>query len=192
MTANGGTLGTAPGCSLYAVKVLGDRGIGSTASLIAGLEWAVDNRMHIVHMSVGTVRTSRSLRKLASRRTEQAACSSRPQAMAAADAVTVIPYWPCPFPLGACGRCHRPSQSACPVSPQPGHPSVWSPRRRIPCAVPGGFQHQTGTSAAAAHVSGIAALLIEACSPTHRQLRRALGLSAHPCGPRAPVRTRQS
>ncbi len=185
MTADGGTLGTAPGCSLYAVKVLGDRGIGSTASLIAGLEWSVDNRMHIVHMSVGTVRTSRSLR-MACAAAYRAGCLL----VAAAgnggsrrghrDTVLAPARFPSVLAVGAIGRHNR----RAPFSATGPSLSLVAPGVDIPCAVPGGFQQQTGTSAAAAHVTGIAALLIEACSPTHRQLRRALGLSAHPCGPR--------
>ncbi|MBI2362583.1 MAG: S8 family serine peptidase [Elusimicrobia bacterium] len=46
-------VGVAPQASLYAVKVLDDDGNGTYASIIKGLEWAVENRMQVVNMSLG-------------------------------------------------------------------------------------------------------------------------------------------
>lgn len=46
-------VGVAPQASLYAVKVLDDEGNGTYASIIKGLEWAVENRMQVVNMSLG-------------------------------------------------------------------------------------------------------------------------------------------
>ncbi|TBR21005.1 hypothetical protein EPO15_11405 [bacterium] len=46
-------VGVAPQASLYAVKVLDDEGNGTFASIIKGLEWAVENRMQVVNMSLG-------------------------------------------------------------------------------------------------------------------------------------------
>jgi subtilisin family serine protease len=40
--------------SLYAVKVLNSIGEGSVSEVIAGIEWAVDNGMHLANMSLGT------------------------------------------------------------------------------------------------------------------------------------------
>ncbi len=46
-----GVIGVAPNVSLYAVKVLGADGSGLSSSIISGLQWAVDNKMDIVSMS---------------------------------------------------------------------------------------------------------------------------------------------
>ena len=46
-------VGVAPRASLYAVKVLDADGGGSYASIIAGIQWAVENKMDIVNMSLG-------------------------------------------------------------------------------------------------------------------------------------------
>jgi subtilisin family serine protease len=49
-----GVVGVAPDVSLYAVKVLGSDGFGDVSDLIAGIQWAVENNMHLVNMSLGT------------------------------------------------------------------------------------------------------------------------------------------
>lgn len=49
-----GVAGVAPKASLYAVKVLDKRNSGKLSAIIAGLQWAVANRMDIVNMSFGS------------------------------------------------------------------------------------------------------------------------------------------
>ena len=46
-------VGVAPEVSLYAVKVLGAGGSGTDEDVIQGIEWAVNNSMRIVSMSLG-------------------------------------------------------------------------------------------------------------------------------------------
>ena len=48
-----GVIGVAPEVNLFAVKVLGDRGIGRWSDLIAGLQWCVDYSMQVANMSLG-------------------------------------------------------------------------------------------------------------------------------------------
>ena len=47
-----GVVGVAPEASLYAVKVLDGAGFGSLSSIIAGIQWAVDNNMDIANISL--------------------------------------------------------------------------------------------------------------------------------------------
>ncbi len=49
-----GVVGVAPEASLYGVKVLNKSGVGYDSWIIAGLEWAVDNGMDVVNMSLGS------------------------------------------------------------------------------------------------------------------------------------------
>ncbi len=51
--ANGQTKGVAPDASLLAVKVLDARGSGMESNIIAGVEWAVANGANIINMSLG-------------------------------------------------------------------------------------------------------------------------------------------
>jgi len=48
-----GVIGVAPEVELYAVKVLGNGGIGWWSDLIAGLQWCVDEGMDVANMSLG-------------------------------------------------------------------------------------------------------------------------------------------
>lgn len=50
-----GVVGVAPAVNLYAVKVLGDNGSGSTSAIIAGIEWVRDKGdISIINMSLGS------------------------------------------------------------------------------------------------------------------------------------------
>ena len=48
-----GVIGVAPHASIYAVRVLDDQGSGSTSDIIAGIDWAIDNGMDVISMSLG-------------------------------------------------------------------------------------------------------------------------------------------
>ena len=51
----------APGAELYAVKVLDQYGGGRISDVIEGIEWAVQNEMDIISMSLGTTQYSQAL-----------------------------------------------------------------------------------------------------------------------------------
>jgi subtilisin len=46
----------APDCELYSVRVLGERGSGSGAMLLAGLAWAIRQDFDVINMSLSTTR----------------------------------------------------------------------------------------------------------------------------------------
>ncbi|RNA69307.1 S8 family peptidase [Alteribacter keqinensis] len=58
-----GVIGVAPSAELYAVKVLDANGGGSHASIAQGIEWAVSNNMDIVNMSLGSPQGSTTLQQ---------------------------------------------------------------------------------------------------------------------------------
>lgn len=181
----GGQCGVAAACSLYAVKVLGDRGIGSVSSVIAGLEWAVDNHMDIVHMSLGTTRHTHALRRACT-----AAVARGPLLVAAAgnggnrsgrrDTLSAPARFRAVIAVGAIGR----RGARAPFSSTGPGLTLTAPGVDIPCATPGGFGSQSGTSLAAAYVTGVAALLLEAKRVPSRRLRAVLRRSARPKGAR--------
>jgi subtilisin family serine protease len=49
-----GVIGTAPTAHLYGVKVLNRNGSGYLSDVIAGIEWAIGQRMDVINMSLGT------------------------------------------------------------------------------------------------------------------------------------------
>ena len=48
--------GIAPDAELYSIKVLGAGGIGDGQAFLAGLEYAVKNRFHLINLSLGTTK----------------------------------------------------------------------------------------------------------------------------------------
>jgi len=49
-----GVIGVAPEAYLYGVKVLDKRGSGYLSDVISGIEWAINNGMQVINMSLGT------------------------------------------------------------------------------------------------------------------------------------------
>lgn len=56
-----GVVGVAPEASLYAIKVLDSDGSGSSAGVVRGLEWAIQNEMSVINMSLGSPEPSRAI-----------------------------------------------------------------------------------------------------------------------------------
>ena len=49
-----GVVGVAPKAYIYPVKVLNYQGNGTLSSILAGLQWCIDNQIQVVNMSLGT------------------------------------------------------------------------------------------------------------------------------------------
>ncbi|MHA1778269.1 MAG: S8 family serine peptidase [Candidatus Heimdallarchaeaceae archaeon] len=49
-----GVIGVAPKASIYAVRVLDAQGSGTISDIVAGIDWAIDNNMDIISMSLGS------------------------------------------------------------------------------------------------------------------------------------------
>lgn len=56
-----GVVGVAPAANLYAVKVLDRKGSGYVSDVVAGIDWAITNRMDIINMSLGSSSYSEAL-----------------------------------------------------------------------------------------------------------------------------------
>ncbi|WP_243299394.1 S8 family peptidase [Bacillus litorisediminis] len=66
-----GVLGIAPNVELYAIKSLDKNGDGSTATIIAGIEWAIQNKMDIINLSVTTTANDSALQRILDRAYQQ-------------------------------------------------------------------------------------------------------------------------
>ena len=59
-----GVVGVAPSAYLYAVKVLNSSGSGSYSQIISGIDWCIQNGMHVVSMSLGGSGGSTALKSM--------------------------------------------------------------------------------------------------------------------------------
>ena len=57
-----GTVGVAPDSLIYSVKVLNDYGAGDLEGVIAGVQWAIDQKMDIINMSLTTESDNQALK----------------------------------------------------------------------------------------------------------------------------------
>lgn len=58
-----GVVGVAPDSEIYAIKSLDSRGNGYISDVIEGIDWAVNNQMDIINLSLGTNVDSQALRE---------------------------------------------------------------------------------------------------------------------------------
>lgn len=63
-TAAGKEVGIANKASLYAIKVLNDRGSGTESDVIAGMDWAISKGLDVVNMSLGGPGYTRAFQEL--------------------------------------------------------------------------------------------------------------------------------
>ena len=152
-----GVVGVAPEVSLYAVKVLGGMVMGDLSDILAGMEWAIFNKMDIINMSIGAPIDSAAF---------QDACDRAYQAgiiVVAASGNTNSNYIEFPAAYD--------SVIAVSATDQDNSRAIFSnyaPKNEL--AAPGvninstmrggGYGIMKGTSQAAAHVSGAAALML--------------------------------
>ncbi|REB08522.1 alkaline serine protease [Sporosarcina sp. BI001-red] len=60
--ASNGTMGVAPGVDLYAIKAINSYDSGRTIDIINGVEWAINNKIDILNMSITTNRDDPALK----------------------------------------------------------------------------------------------------------------------------------
>ncbi len=152
-----GVAGIAPAAELYAVKVMDGGGFGTTSWLIAGLEWAVLNNMDIVNLSLELPSYSAGL--------EQACRAARDAGLllvaAAGNTRGGAVSYPAAYESVIAVNGSGPDNSL-------GWFSATGPE--VELAAPGvgilstvrsaGYGLLSGTSQAAPHVAGVAALLL--------------------------------
>jgi subtilisin len=149
----------APEAELYSVRVLGAGLTGRPLLFAAGLRWAIDNRMHVVNLSLGT--TSRDHFELFHDLVDEAyfrglvlvtAANNMPVLSAPSLYATVVSV-----ACHAAATGEDPHEFYCNPSPpvEFGAPGI---NVRMPW-LNGGYITATGNSFAAPHVTGVVALL---------------------------------
>ena len=153
-----GIIGVAPQVNLFAVKVLDENGRGSIADIVRGLDWCVQNKMQVVNMSFGSNRPSAALHQAI-----KAAAGAGIVLVAAAgnDGSKNSVDYPAVYPETiAIGGINERNQLFIFSSQGPEIDLVAPATRVLSTARGGGYEKMSGTSMAATHVTGVAALLI--------------------------------
>ncbi|MFZ5759008.1 MAG: S8 family peptidase [Thermodesulfobacteriota bacterium] len=155
--ANGsGCVGVAPNTAIYGVKVLDGAGFGLLSWIIAGIDWAVDNDIDIVNISIGGPHTAAL----------EDACATAYQAgvllVAAAGNGNTVTYPAAYDSVIAVTATDREDQQGW-FAPTGTAIELTAPGVLITStAADDGYAELSGTSQAAPHVSGVAALLLSA------------------------------
>lgn len=172
-----GIAGVAPQARIYSVKVFDAAGNGTFSSLIAGLQWCLDNGIHVVNMSLGSAQGSEALAKAVSAAARAGLVLVASVGNEHGRAVTYPAAYPEVIAVSSSDQMDGLSVFSN-VGPEvdfiaPGT-DINSTR------MGGGFAVTSGTSVAAPHVAGLAALAIARGARGPAAVRAALAAAASP------------
>jgi subtilisin len=187
---NGRRYGIAYGATIYAGKVLGNQGSGSTSWILAGMEWAIANGCQVISMSLGnTITTPSTAYENVGRRALQNGClivaaagNHRQSAANPPGAVGQPANSPSIMAVAAVDSCLK----LAPFSVTSGigagaNVDIAAPGVAVYSSVPtdkGRYASFNGTSMATPHVAGLAALYAQARGARGAQLWQLLTSSA--------------
>ncbi|MBI4331447.1 MAG: S8 family peptidase [Chloroflexi bacterium] len=159
-----GTIGVAPEAALYAVKVLSSTGGGWVSDIIAGLEWATNNGMQVVNMSLGDGQWPWAGEQALTNASNAgivlvAGAGNKGNAGGTGNNVVYPALYSTVIAVGATDE-----QNARLSSSGTGYGlELMAPgNNNYSTALGGGYGYLTQTSASTPHVSGVAALLLKA------------------------------
>lgn len=175
-----GVVGVSPGVSLYAVKVLDENGSGEYSAIISGIEWAVQNKMNIINLSLGSNEDVKAVRNVIT-----AAYTAGVTIVCAAGNNAGAVLYPAKYPEAIAISASNPDQANTITSFSSRGPEIAfiAPGLNInSTAKAGGYLIKSGTSMAAPHVAGLAALAIAAGAKTPAAVREMLTKAAASAG----------
>ena len=154
-----GVVGVGPKIDLYAVKVLDRFGSGYLSDVIEGLDWAVANGMQVVNMSLGTTSYSQSLED-AVKRVNAAGIVQVAAAGNSGSADNTVNY-PAKFAQVIAVSATDSSNTITSWSSRGSEVDLAAPGASIYSTwPPRNYRTLSGTSMAAPHVAGTAALIL--------------------------------
>jgi len=173
-----GVVGVAPKVTLYGVKVLDKNGSGSYSNVIAGIEWAAQNKMDVINMSLGgggAMEAMANVMKAADKAGVTIVC-------AAGNDSGAVNY-PAKYPESIAVSAANSSDAIASFSSRGAEIAFIAPGVNIYSTYKGGrYSTMSGTSMACPHVAGLASLAIAAGAKTPAAVREALTKSATSLG----------
>jgi thermitase len=159
-----GIIGVAPGYRLLNVKVADDRGRCDVSDLAEGIVWAVDNGADVINISIEIEESTLELEEAVQYAWDNGALIIA----AAGNSGSQEPVYPAcydsPISVAAVTEDNR----LAPLSNRGEWVDLVAPGYKIYSTFPGDtYEYESGTSFAAAHVSGIAALLFSVAADTN-------------------------
>ncbi|MEB3196630.1 MAG: S8 family peptidase [Candidatus Sericytochromatia bacterium] len=175
-----GIAGVAPGVRLLAVKVMDQVGEGTWANIADGIVYATQRRCDIINLSLGASNSSYTLKQAVAYAVEAGVLV----VAAMGNENTDTPSFPAAYPGVMAVGATKADDSRAGFSNVGAHISVAAPGHRILSTVLyGKYEAVSGTSMAAPHVAGLAALLKSAHPDwTAAQLRARIEATADDLG----------
>lgn len=156
-----GAAGVAPGVELYALKVLSSTGSGSYSGIISAIDWSINNNMQVLNLSLGSSGDPGTTVRQAFDRAEAAGLvviASAGNAGSGADTVS----FPAKYDSVIAVASTTTTDARSSFSSTGPTVELAAPGSSIYSTVPGGgYGTSSGTSMAAPHAAGVAALVLE-------------------------------
>lgn len=173
-----GMAGMAPGATILPVKVLNSSGSSKTSDVLSGLDWTTRQKPHIINMSLGMSKYSEALGKAV-----KAARKAGILVVCAAGNDSGPVNYPAAFEDVVAVTSMDFANKIAKSSSRGPEIDFTAPGVRIYSAFPGGsFKLMSGTSQAAPHVSGLAALAVSLGVKGPVALRAALTKASYNIG----------
>lgn len=180
-----GIVGIAPNVDLYSIKVLNELGAGTTGSIVRGIEWAIEQDVDIINLSITSTTDDPLMKKALQAAYDKGILlvgAAGNLGSKSADTVTYPGKYDTVIAVSAVNadltRFTQSSHGAQVEIAAPGvgifstYPSEWD----FMDGKQDGYTLQTGTSMAAPHVTGVLALLKERFpAMSHVEIRNLLG-----------------
>ncbi|WP_052712166.1 S8 family peptidase [Domibacillus indicus] len=185
-----GTVGIAPNATLYSIKVLDSRGLGTTSTMLKGIDYSIQNKLDILNISITTPDHDSALKAMLTKAYDAgilivaAAGNNGPPAAASGSTVQFPAKYDSVIGVSSIDA----AKNIDPLSAAGKEVELAAPGVGIYSTYPldislSGYEESTGTSMAAPYVASMAALYIEKYPEmTNVQIRKLLQSNASDLG----------
>ncbi len=151
-----GVVGVAPEVNLYAIKVLDSSGSGQYSWIVSGIEWAVNNKMKVINMSLGSRYSSQAIKSAV-----EAAYKAGVVIVCAAGNDGGAVNYPAAYPQSIAVSASDSSDKIASFSSRGSEIDFIAPGVSIYSTYKGAtYKTLSGTSMASPHVAGLSALAV--------------------------------